>query len=678
MPERDAVIGVDVGGTFTDFVTIRDGRVTVDKRPSTPDDPAEAVLAGLAERDPAARANLAHGTTVATNALLERRGVRTAFVTTRGFGDLLRLGRGDRPELYALHPSDPPCLVADEDVIEVDERLGPGGVVLRALEEVEAARVAREAAERGARAVAVCTLYSFANDAHERALGAALSRVGPATFVSLSSDVLPVMREYERASTTVMNAYLGPIVAAYLDRLREDTAPRNLWVMGSHGGVLPPEAAARLPVATLLSGPAAGVAGAVALARRAGFERVLSFDMGGTSTDVALCEGESPLTDRSEIEGLPVQLPMVAVHTIGAGGGSIVHLDAAGVLRVGPRSAGALPGPACFGRGGQEPTVTDANVVLGRLPDSLRFPGGLRLDRPRAQAAFAPVARRLGLPVREVALAVLAVAEAQMERALRKVSVERGRDPAEAVLLPFGGAGGLHGCALAEALGMSKVLAPHHPGTLSASGLLRSPRAATASRTVLGMAEDAEALAAVWRELGERARRQLEGVALEWRQEELRLRPTAELRYGGQSATLPVPWAEVEEEKDPVAEACRAFELAHERHFGYRLPRRSVEVVTLRMRATLPALHDSLEKSGRATSPQAQDRRDARVVLADGEETRVPVIDVDSLAEGLAGPAIVDHGDATTWLAPGWWAEQRAERGLLLTHLDRERAARRG
>jgi N-methylhydantoinase A len=441
--------------------------------------------------------------------------------------------------------------------------------------------------------------------------------------------------------------------------------------MGSHGGVLEPPIAARLPVATLLSGPAAGVAGAVALAGRAGIERILSFDMGGTSTDVALCEGRAPMTASGEIDGLPVGYPMVDVHTIGAGGGSIVALDAAGALRVGPRSAGAEPGPACYGRGGVAPTVTDAQVVLGRLPSGVPLAAGLQLDAERAAAALAPLAERAGRSQRQIALAVLAVAEAHMERALRRVSVERGRDPADAVLLPFGGAGPLHACALAESLGMNRVLVPAHPGTLSAAGLLLSPRASTASRTVLGGAAGM-GHAAVWRELAQRAVATLDRAAIGGPLGHVpRTTHSADVRYHGQSATLPVDWPTAEDgsllDGAPALRRIGAdFARAHQRHYGYRSDA-PIEVVTLRLRATLPALAADL--------PVLREERElaARmtlVTLEDGREEQVKLLSAAQIGATLRGPAVLWHGDATTWLAPGWSARRIEGADLLLERGD--------
>lgn len=658
------VIGVDVGGTFTDFVRLGPGGLRVDKRPSTPDDPSRAVLEGLTALDPDAVAAVAHGTTVATNALLERKGARTAFVTTAGFGDLLFLGRGARRRLYDLGPQPLPSLVDERDVLELRERVDASGAVLEALEPADIDRVVHALADAGVEAVAVCLLFSYLQPAHERALGAALARAesaagrpGPGR-VSLSVDVLPELREYERASTTVMNAYVGPVTSRYLQRLEAGAAPRGLTVMGSHGGLLAAEEATRLPVSTLLSGPAAGVTGALAVGRAAGRENLLSFDMGGTSTDVALCEGAPPFTSEAEIDGLPVRRRMLAVHTVGAGGGSLARLDEAGGLHVGPQSAGAQPGPACYGRGGLQPTVTDAHALLGRLPASRALAGDLRLDLDAARAAFAPLAEGLGLGLEAAAAAVLDVANAVMERALRRVSVEAGHHPAGFTLLAFGGAGPLHACALADTLGADGALVPPVAGALSALGLAVAPPSAEASRSVLGMGADAHG--AVFRALEVQARAVLSAAG----EPAARLRRLADLRYAGQSWELTVPWTE---DGPPL----QGFAARHEASYGFRLDE-GVEVVTLRVRA---------EGRPRAELPaRAPARPDApapttTTAVVDGRGTRaeVPLLDRGVLAtdDTLLGPAIVTQMDTTTWVAPGWRARVHASGALLLERTRR-------
>jgi len=655
------VIGIDVGGTFTDFVLSEGDRLIVVKRPSTPDDPARAVLQGLAALDPMGAARVVHATTVATNGLLQRRGALTAFVTTEGFEDLLALGRGARRQLYALQPEPLPRLVPDGFAFGAPERVGPDGAVVRALTDGDASRVADAVARSGAQAVAVCLLFGYLVPEHEIRLGEAISRSvaahghGP-RWVSLASDVLPEVREFERASTTVANAYIGPLTATYLQRMAARTAPRPLAIMGSHGGTLAPEEATRLPVATLLSGPAAGVTGALAVARSVGIRRVVTLDIGGTSTDCAASDGELPMVAHAEIDGIPVHRAMVDVHTIGAGGGSLVVLDEGGGLSVGPESAGAVPGPAAYGRGGTAATVTDANVVAGRLPAAVPLAGGLRLDAAAAREALAPVARGLGTSIDAAALAVLAVADVRIERALRAVTIERGRDAADFVLLAYGGAGPLHACAVADGLGMRRILIPPFPGALSAVGLLVGAPAVDIGRSVIGRpaADHARAFEALEDEA--RARLAASGVA----RRGTTVRRRADLRYAGQSWELTVPWP-----RD--GDLAAALGREHRRHFGYDRPGAEVEVVTLRVRA-----------SGRpaaalpAAPAHASTAVPATVWLGDrsGEPRPAACRHRAELAEGerLEGPAVIVQADATTYVAPGWTASVHA-RGCLL--LDR-------
>ncbi|HEY7296037.1 MAG TPA: hydantoinase/oxoprolinase family protein, partial [Dehalococcoidia bacterium] len=471
MGATEAVLGVDVGGTFTDFYLWHKGELRVFKRPSTPDDPARAVLAGLDEAD-LVSAELVHGSTVATNALLERRGARTALVTTAGFRDAIVIGRQARAQMYALEPTRPEPLVPAERRFEAAERVAADGSVLLPLTESEAERVADEVAHSGAESVAICLLFSFLHPDHELRLAEALRRRG--LLVSASVEVLPEYREYERMSTTAVNAYLAPVVSRYLARLQRDLAGRGvsqLRVMQSDGGSLAGEMAGRLAVRTVLSGPAGGVAGAFAAGQTAGAGHLITFDMGGTSTDVALCPGHILYRTDLSIDGLAVRTPSVDVHTVGAGGGSIARLDAGGALRVGPESAGADPGPACYGRGDQ-PTVTDAQLVLGRLRPDRFLDGRMRLEPEAARRALAALDGRRGRMIEAIAADIVRVANANMERAIRVISVERGYDPRDFALLAFGGAGPLHACDLAEALRIPRVIVPPHPGVLSAFGMV--------------------------------------------------------------------------------------------------------------------------------------------------------------------------------------------------------------
>ena len=668
--EWPRIVGVDVGGTFTDFAAVdhRSGEIAVRKLATTPNDPAIAVLEGLSDLDPECVAAVAHGTTVATNALLERTGARVAYVTTAGFGDVLRLGRGDRAALYSLAPADRPTLVRAADVHEVAERLGPDGGVVVELTALEARRVAEAVAASAAEAIAICCLHAYASDRHERALAAAiesaLAELGRTDVpVSCSVDVLPEMREYERASTTVVNAYLTPPVRGYLARLRSETRPRPLTIMGSHGGTLLPGSAVRTPVTTLLSGPAAGVAGALHVGGRVGARRILTFDMGGTSTDVAVCDGSLPVVARSSVDGFPIGREMIDIHTVGAGGGSIVRADEVGALRIGPESAGADPGPACYRRGGVLPTITDAHAVLGRLPHGMRLggaDGALQVDAGAAERAIASVADRIGLGLEETARIALRVAESVMERALRSVTIERGVDPAELALVAFGGAGPLHACALAETLGIRRIILPQAPGALSALGLLVTPRSSSAARTVLrrgagGPAPfdrvfaqlDSTVLAELFDDPATAARRPADSTGAVLRHE-------ADLRYAGQAWEITVPWHAGE----PLVTVAARFEEEHDRRHGFRSVGTAVEVVTLRSHAAVRPPADLPIAAFAAASRSVPDR--TSVVDDQGHHIECPIVRRADLGHGqaLIGPAIIAQDDTTTWLSAGWRAHR--------------------
>ena len=493
-----STIGVDTGGTFTDFVALRAGRLIAFKLPSTPKAAERAVLAGLSRLEATRASRVRHGSTVATNTLLERKGARVALLTTAGFEDLLEIGRQDRPELYALSPRRLPPLVPAARRIGVAERIGPRGERWQVLSAAAVRRAVRAVRARRPAAVAIGLLHAYAWPAHERRLARALVSLG--LPVSRSSAVAPEYREYERLATTVTNAYLAPRVAGYLRRLARGTRAR-LEVVLSHGGTAPPAAAAREPVRQLLSGPAAGLKAARDVARACGWDQALTLDVGGTSTDCAFIAGELPRRRGREVAGFPVLLPLLDVHTVGAGGGSIARVEPGGLLRVGPESAGATPGPACYGRSGPA-TVTDALVVLGRIAGDTLAGGSLRLDRGAARAALEALGLALGgRDALAAAEGVVALADARMEAALRRVSVERGHDLRSAALVAFGGAGGLHAVALASALGAPTVLAPRHAGVLSALGALTGGSRRERSRTVLLDARQGVALEREWRRL---------------------------------------------------------------------------------------------------------------------------------------------------------------------------------
>ncbi len=483
-------VAIDAGGTFTDCVWMEHGKLRMTKVFSTPDDPSQAIAEALLATNSSVAIVLLHGTTVGTNTLLQRTGAKVAFVTTAGFEDIIEIGRQNRPKLYDLMFERVPPLVVPDMRFGLAERVAPEGkILLRPLSE-DLRALARDVHASGAEAIAVSTLFSFANSENERVIGRVLEELG--LPLSLSHIILPEFREYERASTVVVNAYLQPVMQGYLQRLdtrlRRDSGKTKsrVFVMQSSGGITSLESASRQPVRTVLSGPAGGVVGAAAMARHSGFERVITFDMGGTSTDVALVVGDPKPGNEAEIAGLPVRVPMLDIHTVGAGGGSLARFDAGGALRVGPESAGAVPGPICYGSGTQ-PTVTDANLLLGRLQPDKFLGGTCSLDRERTRAVTSEWLKQQGvrMSLEQFADGVIRVVNANMERALRVVSIERGYDPREFVLVAFGGAGGLHACDLAQALGIPRLLVPAMPGALSAYGILASDIVRDYSRTVV-------------------------------------------------------------------------------------------------------------------------------------------------------------------------------------------------
>ncbi|MEJ2508066.1 MAG: hydantoinase/oxoprolinase family protein [Gammaproteobacteria bacterium] len=652
------LLGIDTGGTFTDFVLFEGGRLRIHKVLSTPEAPERAILQGIAElglgSDGAGAPGLAivHGSTVATNAVLEGKGVATVFITNRGFGDMLTLGRQTRAALYDLQPPPRPAPVPPDHCLETGGRLGADGGVIEPLTETDLAELAGRVAALAPRAVAINLLFSYLDDSLEQRIAAAMPE---GLFVSRSSAVLPEYREYERGVTTWLNAWVGPLVEGYLGRLQAGVPTARVSVMQSAGGTVAADQAGAQAVNMLLSGPAGGLAGAGFVGRASGCQRLLSFDMGGTSTDVALLEGEAQLTTEGTIGGYPVAVPMVDMHTIGAGGGSIASVDIGGLLQVGPASAGADPGPACYGRGGRAPTVTDANLVLGRLRSDAFLGGGMALDSLAAERAVGEIGQTLGLDPAHAALGIVRLANEHMARALRVMSVQRGIDPRGLTLVSFGGAGGLHVCALAEALGMRRALVPVHAGVLSALGMLVAPRARHLSRTVNAPLSELPVTAINTRfdELIERGGRSLEdeGVSRGDIEQVLSL----DLRYRGQSYFLNVPW------EGPQLSAQHFHDL-HERRYGHRLDL-PVELVNVRaeLRAAAPAVALEPLAPGEA-APIAE----AALV---GIETRAPVYARAMLGSGqsVRGPALITETVSTTYLAPGWYAEVDAVGNLLLS-----------
>jgi N-methylhydantoinase A len=637
-------LGVDVGGTFTDLVALSEGDLITAKVPSTPRDQSAGVMnaVDVSEVEAGAVAALAHGMTVATNALLERRGARMALVTTEGFRDVLEIARQNRPSLYDLSQDRPPPLVPRELRFTVAGRMGPEGEIA-ALDETGLQDVVLGIEEAEVEAVAVCLLFAFMHPEHERRVGEALRESLPEVHVSLSSEVLPEFREYERFSTTAADAYLAPKLAAYLKNLAnkaEDFGLPGPLIMQSSGGVVRVEDAIADAAGCLLSGPAGGVVGAAYVGSLAGYPDLLTFDMGGTSTDVApIVGGEAQTTTETVVAGVPIKLPMVDVHSVSAGGGSIAWADAGGALRVGPHSAGAEPGPAAYGKGGEEPTVTDANLFLGYLRDGAELGGEVVLERELSEKALKTLGERLDLDPEEVALGIVRVANAEMVRALRVISVERGLDPREFALLAFGGAGGMHACSLAEELGIETILVPRAGGVLSALGLAISDLRHDYVRPYLISLEDVDAneFEGRFEDMEEAATGDLEGPEYTRR---------ADLRYRGQSFELTV-------EADSLAKLEERFHAAHEQRYGYRMEDESVELVNLRLIATVPVEKPELEEPGGEEEGAEGDPRQADF---DGEWQEVPVFDRERMGEGseVSGPAIVEFKESTCVVRPGW------------------------
>ena len=641
-------VGVDTGGTFTDFVFFKEGSLRVLKVLSTPHNPAEAVLKGLESIGGQGR-RVVHGSTVATNALLERKGARTAFITNRGFEDILEIGRQNRERLYDLHYKRPAPLIPRELRLGVGGRVNYRGEIIGELSLKDLDTVIGKLRELGVESVAVCLLHSYANPAHERELGEELVKLG--IHVSLSHEILPEFREFERASTTAVNAYVSPKMEGYISYLEKNLGKEDsLSIMQSNGGIISSEVAKREAVRTVLSGPAGGVISALHVGRLTGFDRLITFDMGGTSTDVSLIERAPTITTETKINGLPIKVPMIDIHTIGAGGGSIAWIDEGGMLRVGPQSAGAEPGPVCYGRGGEDITVTDASLFLGRLVPEYFLGGEMRLYPDRLSESLRKLSKQLDTSPEELAEAILEVANSNMERALRKVSVQRGHDPQQFALITFGGAGGLHAVFLARMLGIPKVLVPRNPGIFSALGMLLADTVKDYSLTVmLGGSETSYLqLEELFQALEDKAIEDMgrEGFTLE----ELTLQRLLDMRYRGQSYELTVPLSESYEE---------SFHREHEKTYGYRHDRET-EIVNIRLRATgvprKPTLPSFSKRSGEDSSGALL----ASVKTAFGgefQETRVYRRESLRWGNRIYGPAIVVEYSSTTVLPPGSSAE---------------------
>jgi N-methylhydantoinase A len=665
-------IAIDTGGTFTDCIFVRGGRLEILKVPSTPRNPAQAIADALERifadfREAPDELDLTCGTTVGTNALLERRGGRVALVTTAGFEDVIVIGRQARPRLYDFFVDRAEPLVPRERRFGLRERMDYAGRALLRPGRAELRRVARQAVRSRPDAVAVCLLFSYANPGHEKLIARALRATGLA--VSVSHEILPEFREFERTATTVVNAYLVPVMSGYLAEIERNAertpglsrgAKVHVRIMQSSGGIVRASVAAREPVRTILSGPAGGILGAQFVAHRAGFDRIITFDMGGTSTDVALLEGGLRTTNESQVADLPVAVPMLDIHTVGAGGGSLARFDRAGALRVGPESAGADPGPICYGRG-EQPTVTDAHLMLGRIAAEGFLGGEFRLDEPRARRWMQRAVGSMRT-VERFAQGIVDVANAVMEKAIRVISVERGYDPREYTLVAFGGAGGLHSCELAAGLEMPRVLIPRFPGGLSALGILRADITKELSRTVRLALTDGNTLRGPLERafLGLERQGFSELAAEGLPRTRVRMERWLDMRYLGQAYELSVPAS-----KNFVA----AFHRAHEQRFGYCDSARQTETVNVRVRAIGATPKPELPQERPTRSSVASAIIGYRLSMFGAKQIRTPIFERGKLGSGhhFRGPAIVTEYSATTVLPPGWQCLVDPYRNLILT-----------
>ncbi|MCY4225002.1 MAG: hydantoinase/oxoprolinase family protein [Bacteroidetes bacterium] len=653
-------IGIDVGGTFTDFVVLESSGLKIYKLQTTPENQSQAILSGLKIFSVHPETPIMHGTTIATNALLERQGAKTALITTRGFADVLEIGRQDRPHLYAFSQTKKPPLVSRTLRFEVSERINNKGKIQKELDPSSLSELMSSLKEKRVESIAVVLLFSFLNDTHERQIETFIKTELCDIPMTLSSDLLPEYREYERTSTTVINAYVLPSVQHYLRDLEDGLKGRSLYVMQSNGGTLKADQATSEAARLVLSGPAAGVTAAFVTAKQAfstDTPHIITFDMGGTSTDVALCPGRIPQTTETVIGDLPLRLPSTEIHTVGAGGGSLAQVDRGGLLRVGPQSAGADPGPVCYGNGGSIPTVTDANLVLGRMVGA-EFLGGqtsMALDEGLSWQAIAHLAESLHCSVEEAAMGILRVANATMERALRRISVESGYDPRKYVLVPFGGAGPLHACEIADSLGITKILVPRYPGVLSAMGLLMADLVSDASKALLSMMDalisDPSPLGAIIEQLKAIVQSQLPSDS-----DKAELECHLDLRYQGQSYELTVP-LDLPAHPTSLKSACEAFHRAHHQRYGHSERELPVESVAVRLQARIPKSFTSpkTEELGNP-SMKMSDYPRVNVYFSADQPHSTPLMYRDHLIPGcrFEGPALVIQYDSTVLIPPHW------------------------
>ena len=661
------IVGIDVGGTFTDIAILEDGRLSVHKLPSTPADPSQGITAGIGETDvDIAETDFIHGSTVATNALLEGKGGRTALVTTLGFEDVLEIGRQNRADLYDLSMERPTPLSPWQLRFGLPERIDYTGAILEDLTPESVDALLSLLTEAEVDGVAVSFLFSFLNPVHEETLARRLSELPNRPFISISSKILPEFREYERTSTVVVNSYVGPVMARYLTQL-ESVLGRGLRIMQSSGGSITASLAAEQPVRTILSGPAGGVVGAFYTGVQSGYPDIITLDMGGTSTDVSLCPGRIKETTAANLGGYPVSVPMIEIHTVGAGGGSIARVDAGGALVVGPQSAGADPGPACYGHGDRI-TVTDANLTLGRLRPDGFLGGRMTLDRQRSETLMTDLAGGVGASATDTALGIIRVVNSNMERAIRAISLERGYDPREFTLIPFGGAGPMHACELAAELGIPRVLVPGHPGILSALGVAIADVVKDYSRTVMLRGDDLDQarLDTEFRGMEQLARAELLDESLP--ADEMTPRRFLDVRYVGQSFELTVDCPSLDGAGNLTDYISSDFYEAHLQRFGYADRDLPIEVVNLRLKLELAVDKPTLEPASAQGTDAAHAAIGAAEVVFAGGPVNTTLYDRDQLQTGnrIAGPALLLQLDTTIVVPPGWNGEVDAYGNLIL------------
>ncbi len=676
-------LAVDTGGTFTDLCVVDQerGSLAVTKVPSTPANPALAVIEGIEKlvREGKITAEgiqfLLHGTTVATNALLEHKGAETALITTRGFEDILQIGRQNRPELYDFWARRPPPIVPRRLAYGVPERVLYTGRVLRSLDEPAAEAVIREIRERGISSIAVSLLHSYANPVHEKRLLRIIEGIHPDAYVTLSSEVLPEFREYERTSTICINSFVMPKVNNYVEfldqRLEELGVASELYIMQSNGGVITAEMAREMSARTVLSGPAGGVLTGVLLSGSTEYSDVITIDIGGTSSDISLIENGTPrLTTESQIGGYPIKLPMIDINTIGAGGGSIAWIDSGGALRVGPHSAGADPGPVCYGRGGTEPTATDANAVLGRINPTHLLGGEMDMHLDKAyRAVEEKIARPLGMDTQRAAEGIIAVMNANMIRGIRRVSVEQGYDPREFALVVFGGAGPLHAVELAQALNMLRIVIPPHPGIASAFGMLSADVRHDYVQTHITTSEkaDVETLQEIYQALEKEGEEQLRKEGFD--ASSILLERHADMRYSRQAYELQVPVRSGELTPEAIRHAVEAFHLEHEKTYGHARREEPVELVNLRVVAWGKLPDASLERSEESSAATPEPSAHRKVVFKHASPVETPIYLREKLLQGqrIRGPAVLEQLDSTILVFPDYEAVADPYGNLLIT-----------